>query len=320
VERLPLPAATAQGTFVAPTVIEIGSLAQVGQEVFGPVLHVLRFRRAELGRLIDEINAGGYGLTFGVHSRIDETIDFVTSRIRAGNIYVNRNMIGAVVGVQPFGGLGLSGTGPKAGGPLLLARLRRGVRAPALPAGDDGALPPALLALRTWAQGSGRAELAQRCSLLAGSTPLRQSIDLPGPTGESNRLRFIARGRVLCIAGSEDELLHQVAVALATGNRAVLCSPVAGALAARLPDAISSLLEVVAEAAQADCDVVLCPPSQAIAVRRAVAAREGPRARVVTPSEPGGGYPLDALVAEQTLTVNTAAAGGNAGLMTLAPE
>jgi RHH-type transcriptional regulator, proline utilization regulon repressor / proline dehydrogenase / delta 1-pyrroline-5-carboxylate dehydrogenase len=122
VEALPLPADAAHGTFVAPTIIEISRIADVEQEVFGPVLHVLRYRREELDRLIEDINASGYGLTFGLHTRIDETIRQVVSRIHAGNIYINRNIIGAVVGVQPFGGDGLSGTGPKAGGPHYLHR------------------------------------------------------------------------------------------------------------------------------------------------------------------------------------------------------
>ena len=110
------------GTFVAPVVIEIDTLSVLHTEVFGPVLHVLRYRRDELPQLVSAINAGGYGLTLGIQSRIDETIDFVASHAHVGNIYVNRNMVGAVVGVQPFGGEGKSGTGPKAGGPNYLRR------------------------------------------------------------------------------------------------------------------------------------------------------------------------------------------------------
>jgi RHH-type proline utilization regulon transcriptional repressor/proline dehydrogenase/delta 1-pyrroline-5-carboxylate dehydrogenase len=94
----------------------------VTHEIFGPVLHVIRWRRGELDGILDAIEATGYGLTLGVHSRINVTIDYIASRARVGNLYVNRNMIGAVVGVQPFGGEGLSGTGPKAGGPHYLAR------------------------------------------------------------------------------------------------------------------------------------------------------------------------------------------------------
>lgn len=106
-----------------PTLIELDSFDELKKEVFGPVLHVVRYNRNELDKLVEQINASGYGLTLGVHTRIDETIAQVTGSAKVGNLYVNRNMVGAVVGVQPFGGEGLSGTGPKAGGPLYLYRL-----------------------------------------------------------------------------------------------------------------------------------------------------------------------------------------------------
>jgi RHH-type proline utilization regulon transcriptional repressor/proline dehydrogenase/delta 1-pyrroline-5-carboxylate dehydrogenase len=112
----------AAGTFFAPRAFEIESITQLEREVFGPVLHVLRYRADELDAVIDDINATGYGLTVGLHSRIDTAIDHINSRLKIGNTYVNRNQIGAVVGVQPFGGEGLSGTGPKAGGPRYLHR------------------------------------------------------------------------------------------------------------------------------------------------------------------------------------------------------
>jgi RHH-type proline utilization regulon transcriptional repressor/proline dehydrogenase/delta 1-pyrroline-5-carboxylate dehydrogenase len=118
----PLGAETEHGSFFAPQAYEIDIGRIPEREVFGPVLHVIRWRAAELDSVVDAINATGYGLTLGVHSRIDETIARVTARAHVGNIYVNRNMIGAVVGVQPFGGEGLSGTGPKAGGPHYLLR------------------------------------------------------------------------------------------------------------------------------------------------------------------------------------------------------
>ncbi len=119
----------ARGTFVAPAIVEIDDVRAVTHEVFGPVLHVVRYREDALHDLVEALNATGYGLTHGIHSRIDETIQHVASQVRAGNVYVNRNVIGAVVGVQPFGGEGLSGTGPKAGGPLYLRRLARGAEA-----------------------------------------------------------------------------------------------------------------------------------------------------------------------------------------------
>ena len=114
---------TQKGTFVPPTIFEIDKLSDLEREVFGPILHVVRFKGQEMDKVVEDINGTGYGLTFGVHSRIQETIDFFVKRIKAGNIYVNRNIVGAVVGVQPFGGQGLSGTGPKAGGPLYLHKL-----------------------------------------------------------------------------------------------------------------------------------------------------------------------------------------------------
>jgi RHH-type proline utilization regulon transcriptional repressor/proline dehydrogenase/delta 1-pyrroline-5-carboxylate dehydrogenase len=120
--ELPLPAGLEHGTYFAPRAVEIASLRQVEREVFGPVLHVRRWRRDRLEEVLDEVAATGYGLTLGIHSRIDETVEAVRRRLRVGNTYVNRNMIGAVVGVQPFGGEGLSGTGPKAGGPHYLYR------------------------------------------------------------------------------------------------------------------------------------------------------------------------------------------------------
>ncbi|WP_223787286.1 bifunctional proline dehydrogenase/L-glutamate gamma-semialdehyde dehydrogenase PutA [Marinicella meishanensis] len=112
-----LPTPPLNGHFFAPQAVEIDSLDLLEQEIFGPFLHVIRYRASELDQVIDAINGTGYGLTAGVHSRIDDTIEYVMSRIQAGNCYINRNMTGAVVGVNPFGGMGLSGTGPKAGGP-----------------------------------------------------------------------------------------------------------------------------------------------------------------------------------------------------------
>jgi RHH-type proline utilization regulon transcriptional repressor/proline dehydrogenase/delta 1-pyrroline-5-carboxylate dehydrogenase len=117
---LPLSEEHAQGTYVAPAIYEIPSIAMLSREVFGPILHVVRFAGDRLGEVCDSINATGFGLTLGLHSRIKAASDFVAERVKVGNMYVNRNQVGAVVGVQPFGGEGLSGTGPKAGGPHYL--------------------------------------------------------------------------------------------------------------------------------------------------------------------------------------------------------
>ena len=159
VEQIALAGETAHGTFVPPTIIELNDIADLEREVFGPVLHVVRFRRSALDRLIDAINATGYGLTFGLHTRLDETIAHVTQRVKAGNLYINRNVIGAVVGVQPFGGRGLSGTGPKAGGPLYLGRLVGGTPVP--PRLSSNAADPAARDLALWLEEAGDAAASE---------------------------------------------------------------------------------------------------------------------------------------------------------------
>jgi RHH-type proline utilization regulon transcriptional repressor/proline dehydrogenase/delta 1-pyrroline-5-carboxylate dehydrogenase len=120
--RVHFAGAAPGGNYVAPHIFELSDAGELTEEVFGPVLHVVRYPADRLDRVLQSIERSGYGLTLGIHSRIDDTIETVTDRLSVGNVYVNRNMIGAVVGVQPFGGHGLSGTGPKAGGPHYLTR------------------------------------------------------------------------------------------------------------------------------------------------------------------------------------------------------
>jgi RHH-type proline utilization regulon transcriptional repressor/proline dehydrogenase/delta 1-pyrroline-5-carboxylate dehydrogenase len=120
--QLPLPDDLAKGWFFPPTLAEIPALSFLEHEVFGPILHIVRYQANELAKVVEAINATGYGLTLGIHSRINANMRYIQQHARVGNVYINRNMIGAVVGVQPFGGMGLSGTGPKAGGPNYLQR------------------------------------------------------------------------------------------------------------------------------------------------------------------------------------------------------
>jgi RHH-type transcriptional regulator, proline utilization regulon repressor / proline dehydrogenase / delta 1-pyrroline-5-carboxylate dehydrogenase len=120
--RVHLAGTAPAGNYVAPHLFELSAADQLTEEVFGPILHVVRYGADRLDRVLEAIERSGYGLTLGIHSRIDDTVEAMIARLQVGNVYVNRNMIGAVVGVQPFGGHGLSGTGPKAGGPHYLAR------------------------------------------------------------------------------------------------------------------------------------------------------------------------------------------------------
>ncbi|WP_241666811.1 trifunctional transcriptional regulator/proline dehydrogenase/L-glutamate gamma-semialdehyde dehydrogenase [Muricoccus nepalensis] len=308
----PLPEACRDGTFVAPTIIEIGGLEELEREVFGPVLHVLRFRRADAEALVRSINATGYGLTFGVHSRLDETIERLVGLSSAGNVYVNRNLIGAVVGVQPFGGHGLSGTGPKAGGPLYLRRLLAAAPAdPPLPTVE----PPAeATAFVDWLQERGLDALAARCARQVSAGRAGLGIVLPGPVGEVNRYALHPRGVVRCEAASEEGTALQLAACLATGNRALLARRPVGlpaGVAARLAPEGTSFDAVLFEGEEAGLR----------ALNREVAAMEGP-IRPVLALAPGAlargeVYPLDMLAAERSTSTNTAAAGGNASLMSL---
>jgi len=316
------------GTFVPPTLIEIERIDELQREVFGPVLHVLRWRRDQLGELLAQINATGYALTLGVHSRIDETIAQVVNGTHAGNTYVNRNMVGAVVGVQPFGGEGLSGTGPKAGGPLYLLRLlARGPDDAALrsvQASGATALPqatPALQALHDWAAAQGRLSLAHACARMAACNPAGLQAVLPGPTGERNVYRVLPRQRVRCRVGThpgaEDDLLRQMAAVLAVGGTALLPAS-ANALRSQLPDAVQAALRVVEENATAEADAALLHGNaqEALALAAHLAAQAGPIVTLMVLS-PGTEVPLARLVTERSLSTNTAAAGGNASLMTL---
>ncbi|PWR18860.1 trifunctional transcriptional regulator/proline dehydrogenase/L-glutamate gamma-semialdehyde dehydrogenase [Zavarzinia compransoris] len=318
VHRLPLGEAARHGTFVAPTVIEIESLDDLGREVFGPVLHVLRFRRKDLDTLVDRINATGYGLTFGLHTRIDETIARVAGRVHAGNIYVNRNVIGAVVGVQPFGGHGLSGTGPKAGGPLYLSRLLS--RRPDGVLKGDGQGVAAVAPLADHLAAGERGDLAPRLLRLAERSPLGVRLELPGPVGERNIYSLRPRGLVLGLAAGVDGLLLHLGAALATGNRlAVEAGPAADGLLAALPPGLAAAVEVVADgvAAAPVAAVLFAGDGDALAaVSRRLAARPGP---IVTLQGIAGDedYHLDLLLEEVVVSTNTAAAGGNASLMTI---
>jgi RHH-type transcriptional regulator, proline utilization regulon repressor / proline dehydrogenase / delta 1-pyrroline-5-carboxylate dehydrogenase len=324
--REELDEACESGSFLAPTLVTIHAVSELKREVFGPVLHVLRYRREQLPQVLEALERTGYGLTLGIHSRIEETANFIVARARVGNIYVNRNMIGAVVGVQPFGGEGLSGTGPKAGGPFYLGRLVRSGPLPRLP---DEPLPPrpALEALAQWlAAGGGAAAgldplevaaLEARIEAYRSTTLAGLHLPLPGPTGEGNHLHLLPRGSVRCLAHGPAGWLHQLAAVLATANRAQLeDSPAARALLAALPAEVVAFVDQVLPGSEGAPDAVLCdgPAAETAALRQAWAERPGPLRQFLIPSP---AYDLLRLLREQTISVNTAAAGGNAALISL---
>ncbi|MEM6161058.1 trifunctional transcriptional regulator/proline dehydrogenase/L-glutamate gamma-semialdehyde dehydrogenase [Erwinia sp. P6884] len=321
------------GTFIQPTLIELNNVADLDKEVFGPVLHVVRYTRNTLPQLIEQINASGYGLTLGVHTRIDETITQVTNSARVGNLYVNRNMVGAVVGVQPFGGEGLSGTGPKAGGPLYLYRLLShrpdGALRLTLDRQDgerpvDSALRPVLLAphqaLTAWAKE--KPALAMLCARYAelgqgGTVRL-----LPGPTGERNTFALLPRETVLCLADNEEDTLIQLAAVTAVGSRALWPEDeLHRSLFKTLPQEVQKRIDFAAQPLDqhADFDAVIYhgDADQLRMVCETVAEREGPIVSVQGFARGETNLLLERLLIERSLSVNTAAAGGNASLMTI---
>ncbi|WHL28902.1 trifunctional transcriptional regulator/proline dehydrogenase/L-glutamate gamma-semialdehyde dehydrogenase [Pseudomonas juntendi] len=324
-----------RGTFVMPTLIELDSFDELKREIFGPVLHVVRYNRRNLDQLIEQINNSGYGLTLGVHTRIDETIAKVVETANAGNMYVNRNIVGAVVGVQPFGGEGLSGTGPKAGGPLYLYRLLSTRPADAIGRHfqqQDGEGKPdrtlheqlvkPLHGLKAWAESNQLADLAALCDQFAGQSQSGIARLLPGPTGERNSYTILPREHVLCLADNETDLLAQLAAVLAVGSSAVWADSEPGkALRARLPRELQAKVKLVADWNKDEVafDAVIHhgDSDQLRGVCQQVAKRGGAIVGVHGLSSGDHQIALERLVIERAVSVNTAAAGGNASLMTI---
>lgn len=324
-----------RGTFVMPTLIELDSFDELKREIFGPVLHVVRYNRRNLDQLLEQINASGYGLTLGVHTRIDETIAKVVDTVNAGNMYVNRNIVGAVVGVQPFGGEGLSGTGPKAGGPLYLYRLlsTRPVDAVARQFKEadaaskvDSVLREQLIkplhSLKAWAESNQLSDLASLCEQFAEQSQSGITRLLPGPTGERNSYTILPREHVLCLADNEADLLAQLAAVLAVGSSAVCVDgEPAKSLRARLPKELQGKVKLVADWTKDEVafDAVIHHghSDQLRAVCEQVAKRAGAIVGVHGLSSGDQQIALERLVIERAVSVNTAAAGGNASLMTI---
>jgi RHH-type proline utilization regulon transcriptional repressor/proline dehydrogenase/delta 1-pyrroline-5-carboxylate dehydrogenase len=321
--RLTLPPDTAHGAFVAPTLMEVSEIADVEREVFGPVLHWMRFAAADIDHVVEAINAAGYGLTFGLHTRIDETIARVTAKVTAGNLYVNRNIIGAVVGVQPFGGSGLSGTGPKAGGPLYVPRLTKGGRGAGFP-GSAEALAAAWR-YADWLAAEGFTAEAERCRTLARHSPLGADIALPGPTGERNLYALRPRGVVATLAQTESGLRLQLGAIYAAGCAAIVEAGALGRSAlTRLPPELAHHVDIVPSWRDApDIAAILFegPAKNLSALLRAVAERPGPIIPVLAQTAErlaaGDDYAIERLLEERTISTNTAAAGGDATLMTI---
>ena len=302
------------GLLFPPTIIETDGIASVQNEIFGPVLHVARFAADEIDRVIDDINACGYGLTFGIHSRVDKRIQHLVKRIHVGNVYVNRNQIGAVVGSQPFGGMGLSGTGPKAGGPNYLSRFLK--------------TPSSLPIAPTVLVASAKHITASQVRVALGKLPpvtatMQRQKALPGPTGESNVLFYVPKGNILILGADEDSVAAIAQRALAAGNAVLVVALVPALnLAATLaenpayrflhgwlaPAELKKLRDIAV--------VVQLNPDDKRETRQALAAQDGAIVPMLSAEE--ALTLTTAFVHEKHLCINTTAAGGNAELMTQA--
>ncbi|MCV6597911.1 MAG: bifunctional proline dehydrogenase/L-glutamate gamma-semialdehyde dehydrogenase PutA [Mangrovicoccus sp.] len=277
------------GHFIGPALLRVGSIADIPREIFGPVLHVASFKASALDAVIEAINATGYGLTFGLHSRIETRMHHITQQLRAGNLYVNRNQIGAVVGSQPFGGEGLSGTGPKAGGPHYLARFTRPCAPDVEPSPSLSQNPVDLSALQA------QLDAAQRDICLGEET-------LPGPTGEANLLRQYARAPLLCLGPGREAAQAQQRALAALGGYGIVIDPPLSPAALRKLQGFSGALWWGDEDLARRFD-------------QALASRPGPILPLITHAPDAGHARL-----ERHVCINTAAAGGNTELLNQPPS
>ena len=292
----PASAGTANGYFVRPIAFAMKNIADVTEEIFGPVLHVVRFVAGDVHAIIDQIDALGFGLTMGVHSRIDSRIAVIAAQAHVGNLYVNRNQIGAVVGVQPFGGEGLSGTGPKAGGPHYLPRLSRAK-----------AHEPDARSL---------AETAAFYTQHFADATL--TLNLPGPTGEQNTLSLVPRGRLI-IAGDIDRVAAQICACVGSSNHAIIPAEYKEAAAPILLGLGAEQRQLV-HVANAGLDHLLNGAFDGViadgAARKAIANTLAHRAGPILPLLSAYDDP-ERYFHERTLTIDTTAAGGNASLLAM---
>ena len=310
-----------QGTFVSPTLIELPNLNELKREVFGPVLHVITYKYGELEKLLQHINDKGYGLTMGLHTRIDETIDTVIQHAEVGNLYINRNIVGAVVGVQPFGGEGLSGTGPKAGGPIYMHKLmqhqsyKQNQLFGTIKSLTTKTKLAQFVAFKTWAMQQFKIDLN-----LSIEENLIGLYTLPGPTGESNHYTIVPRKTVLCMAEQEQSLIQQLTSVYAIGSTPVVLHDDVVILKylSSMPETLRKSIQIIQNIETDHFDAVLYQGSEQKLMRlqQSIAQRQGAIIGI-THVQIGQSIPIDRLVIERAVSINTAAAGGNASLMTL---
>ena len=307
-------------TFVPPTLLELEKLDQLTRENFGPVLHVLRYKGGQLDSLIEQINSKGYALTGGIHSRIDGAIEHISQRLEAGNLYVNRNIVGAVVGVQPFGGHSKSGTGPKAGGQNYLQRLSHGGhwQAPAATtagSADEAALSQILDAVKQSDLAADAKTRLQKIADDARKNTLRHAIErLGGPTGETNENRWHMPTTIALYGGDLEQSLAVLIPIAAAGGRAAVNS---GHPLAAWKNRLSGIIHVSHGNICGKATHVIALTPLPAEEKTALAARDGVIIKIY-PADADGNVDILPLYHENSRSTNTTAAGGNASLMAMA--
>lgn len=312
--QVPIDLELAQtGIFVPPTLLEIEHINQLKHEVFGPVLHVIRFDADNLPQVMADINSTGFGLTSGLHSRIDETVDLWIESIHAGNLYVNRNTVGAVVGVQPFGGMGLSGTGPKAGGPLYLQRLvdRPEWTLSGLEGGKPADTSGLLSGIQAVLSGTELQNAQDLIASLSRQSPLGKIFKMQGITGEVNFMQFEARPVIAIGNGSLEQQIQALTAIVVSGSRAVVHSHSPLAKQAQHFAGLVIISNDFNSLANLSSLIVLEPLS--LEEKAHYAERTGAILTYVENLDLA--LSLFPLLHEKAISINTAAAGGNASLM-----
>lgn len=301
-----------QGIFVPPTLFELENLHHLKHEVFGPVLHVVRFHASEFNQVIAQINSTGFGLTSGIHSRIDESINHWLEQVHAGNLYVNRNTVGAVVGVQAFGGRGLSGTGPKAGGPFYLQRLVHAKHWALTPLHYNTPRDLSDLAakVRSIFTKSEQAPLLSLIDQVAQCSPLNTTFRMQGITGEENYLTFTPRSLIAIGNGPLAQQMQALIAVAAVGATAVISKySQLAAYEKRLADYL--FVAEVEECEEISQLIVLDP----ITAKQKAQYADRPGALLTYVEQLDLALSLFPLLHEQAISINTTAAGGNASLM-----
>jgi len=340
---------TNKGTFVAPAAYRIESIAQLESEIFGPILHIATFESKNLNQVIETINATAYGLTMGFHTRVDQRVQQVCDRAHVGNLYINRNQIGAMVGIQPFGGEGLSGTGPKAGGPNYLYRFTQKSQSNPVsnlqqPIGftTDNKFNDKIQKILTKAQTSqsqwdaryDRRDILMRMAL-EGNSSIRLSVNsalktchdydprplnLKGPTGEDNQLSLHGRGVIICVGS---KALQFASLALLTGNGVIILDEneetQAFSDAARKCEVNRDLLNVLPYSLDINAlksfeglsaIATISNQHDLSIIRQALAYRSGPILPLIVDPEDWRSFCI-----ERSLCIDTTASGGNASLL-----